>query len=120
PVPELFFNGARMTLAQWPNEGWAEIETIVESGPAPWRNHASEALGVFTYSGDHQARWANVADLWLEGYWCFDWASETIRVKTLDPATRQITLGAQHVYGIGSGNPAPRRYRAVNLLEELD
>ncbi len=120
PVPELFFNGARMTLAQWPNEGWAEIETIVESGPAPWRNYASDALGVFTYSGDHQARWANVADLWLEGYWCFDWASETIRVKSIDPATRQITLGAQHVYGIGSGNPAPRRYRAVNLLEELD
>ena len=120
PVPELFFNGSRMTLAQWPNEGWAEIETIVESGPAPWRNHASDALGVFTFSGDHQARWADVAELWIEGYWCFDWASETIRVKSLDPATRQITLASQHVYGIGSGNPAPRRYRAVNLLEELD
>jgi hypothetical protein len=24
------------------------------------------------------------------------------------------------VYGVGSGNPAPRRYRAINLLEELD
>ena len=74
--------------------------------PAPWRNHASDALGVFTYSGDHQARWADVAELWIEGYWCFDWASETIRVKSLDPSTRQITMGAQHVYGIGSGNPA--------------
>ena len=120
PVPELFFNGERMTLAQWPNEGWAEIETVVESGPAPWRNHASDALGVFTYSGDQPARWANVKDLWLEGYWCFDWASETIRVQSVDPATRQIALAKQHVYGLGSGNPAPRRFRAVNLLEELD
>lgn len=119
-MPELYFNGARMTLAQWPNEGWAEIDTIVESGPAPWREHASDKLGVFTYSGDYPSRWAGVKDLWLEGYWCFDWASETIRVKSVDPATGQITLGTQHVYGIGSGNPAPRRYRAVNLLEELD
>lgn len=120
PVPELFFNGSRMTLAQWPNEGWAEIDTVVESGPAPWRNYASEAPGIFTYKDDEPSRWIGVEELWLEGYWCFDWASETIRVKSIDPATRQITLGAQHVYGIGSGNKAPRRFRAVNLLEELD
>ena len=120
PVPELFFNGERMSLARWPNEGWAEIESIVESGPAPWRNHASEALGVFTYSGDHPSRWADMGDLWIEGYWCFDWASETIRVQSVDAATKQITLAKQHGYGLGNGNPAPRRFRAVNLLEELD
>jgi hypothetical protein len=120
PVPELFFGGQRMTLAQWPNEGWAEIDEIVESGPAPWRNHESEALGVFTYQGDHPSRWAGAKEIWLEGYWCFDWAAETIRVEKVDPETRQITLAIQHHYGIGSGNPAPRRYRAVNLLEELD
>ncbi|MCF6285592.1 MAG: right-handed parallel beta-helix repeat-containing protein, partial [Candidatus Hydrogenedentes bacterium] len=90
------------------------------SGPAPWRKHESEALGVFAYSGDEPARWAGVSALWLEGYWCFDWASETIRVQSVDPATRYITLAKKHGYGIGSGNPAPRRYRAVNLLEELD
>ncbi|MCA9437209.1 MAG: hypothetical protein KC978_15595, partial [Candidatus Omnitrophica bacterium] len=119
-LPELFFNGERMTLAQWPNEGWAEIDQVIESGPAPWRNHESDALGVFTCKGDHPSTWAKVKDLWLEGYWCFDWAAETIRVKSVDPETRQITLAKQHVYGLGSGNPAARRYRAVNLLEELD
>ncbi|MCG3141122.1 MAG: hypothetical protein HDKAJFGB_02312 [Anaerolineae bacterium] len=120
PLPELFFNGNRMTLAQWPNEGWAEIDTIIESGPAPWRNHESDAIGVFTYKEDHPARWDGVKELWLEGYWCFDWASETIRVKSVDPKTRQITLALQHPYGLGSGNPAARRFRAINLLEELD
>jgi hypothetical protein len=120
PLPELFFNGNRMNVARWPNEGWANIDSIVESGPAPWRNHTSDALGSFTFSGDHPARWANLDKLWLEGYWCFDWAAETIRVQSVDPETRQITLAAKHVYGLGNGNPAPRRYRAVNLLEELD
>ncbi len=119
-LPELFFNGERMTLARWPNEGWATIDTVVESGAAPWRKHASDALGVFTYTGDGPSRWADVDDVWVEGYWCFDWASETIRVASVDPANRAIHLAKPHVYGLGSGNPAPRRFRAVNLLEELD
>ncbi len=120
PLPELFFNGERMTLAQWPNEGWAEIDKIIESGPAPWRKHESDALGVFSYKEDRPSKWADAKEIWLEGYWCFDWAAETIRVQSVDPENRQITLTKQHVYGLGSGNPAARRYRAVNLLEELD
>jgi len=119
-MPELFFNGERMNVARWPNEGWAEIESIIESGPAPWRNHESDALGVFSYGGDRPARWAGVPEVWIEGYWCFDWASETIRVQSIDLENRQITLAKKHVYGLGNGNPAPRRFRAVNLLEELD
>lgn len=119
-VPELFFNDERMTLACWPNEGWAEIAKVVESGPAPWRKFESDKLGVFEYQGDRPERWARAADLWLEGYWCFDWAGETVRVKAIDTQAKTITLAKQHVYGIGSGNSAPRRYRAINLLEELD
>lgn len=119
-LPELFFNDAPMDLARWPNEGWAEIDTIVESGPAPWRNHASDGIGTFTYKEDNPSRWATANAVYLEGYWCFDWACETVRVQSIDPAQKQIVLGKQHHYGLGSGNPAPRRYRAINLLEELD
>jgi len=119
-MPELFFDGLRMTLARWPNEGWAEIAKVVESGPAPWRNYASERPGIFEYSGNRPERWLSSPGVWLHGYWCFDWASDTLRVAKIDPATKQIMLGPKHGYGLGSGNPAPRRYRAVNVLEELD
>lgn len=119
-IPELFCDDQRMTLARWPNEGWAEIAKVVESGPAPWRNHASDKPGTFEYSGNRPERWTSSPGVWLHGYWCFDWASDTIRVAKIDPASKQITLGTNHGYGIGSGNPAPRRYRAVNVLEELD
>jgi hypothetical protein len=119
-VPELFFDGERMPLAEWPNEGWAHVASVVESGPAPWRKHESDRLGVFEYEGDRPNRWNVEAGVWLQGYWCFDWSSETIRVKSIDTKNSQITLLKQHHYGIGSGNPAPRRFRAVNLLEELD
>jgi hypothetical protein len=119
-VPELFFDGARMTLARWPNEGFAEIAEVVESGPAPWRNHASEALPVFKYGDDRPARWMQAPGVWLQGYWCFDWAIDTIKVGSIEAGSKQITLSKQHHYGLGSGNPAPRRYVAFNLLEELD
>ncbi|GMV93783.1 MAG: hypothetical protein AMXMBFR82_35610 [Candidatus Hydrogenedentota bacterium] len=120
PLPELFFNGARMTLARWPNDDWATIASIVDSGPAPWRNHSSDKLGVFEYSGDRPERWGSAPEVWLHGYWCFDWSAETIKVGAIDTENHRITLSEQHHYGLGSGNPAPRRYYATNLLEELD
>jgi hypothetical protein len=119
-LPELFFNGERMTLARWPNNGWVEIPKVLISGPAPWRNHASDQPGSFEYLGDRPERWVNAPAVWLHGYWCFDWSSETIKVKTIDVKERRITLAKSHVYGIGEGNKGPRRYYAVNLLEELD
>ena len=119
-VPELFFNDQRMTLARWPNGDWAEFSKVIESGPAPWRNHASDKLGAFAYDGDRPARWVSAPAVWLQGYWCFDWSSETIRVGNIDTNEHRIALAKQHHYGIGSGNRGPRRFFAVNLLEELD
>jgi hypothetical protein len=119
-LPELFYNEERMTLARWPNDSWAEVAKVIEAGPAPWRNYASDQLGTFEYDGDRPARWLKAPAVWLHGYWCFDWSSETIKVKSIDPETQRITLAKPHVYGIGSGNAAARRYYAVNILEELD
>ena len=119
-LPELFFNDQRMTLARWPNDGWAEIDKVVESGPAPWRKHASDKLGAFEYEGDRPARWLRAPAVWLQGYWCFDWSSETIRVQNIGTNEHRITLAKQHHYGLGSGNSGKRRFFAVNLIEELD
>ena len=119
-IPELFFDGQRMTLARWPNDGWAHIAEIIESGPAPWRNHASDQPGTFKYESDRPRRWQSAPGVWLYGYWCFDWSSETIKAGSIDTERREITLVKPHGYGIGGGNPPPRRYIAINLLEELD
>ncbi len=119
-VPELFFNDERMTPARWPNEGWATIAKIVEAGSVPRDGDTSPRPGTFEYSGDRPTRWNVEAGVWLLGYWCFDWYEETIKVQAIDGDKRQITLARPTVYGIKQGNPAPRRYRALNLLEELD
>ncbi len=110
-LPELFYNDRPMTVARWPNDGWVTIEKVLDRD------------GVFVAGEDRMRRWDLDRGVWLHGYWCHDWADETIRVKALDPAARTITLAARHGYGVGpssSWNKTPRRYRAVNVLAELD
>lgn len=119
-VPELFFNDRRMTPARWPNDGWATIARIIDPGSVPREGDTSARPGTFEYSGDQPARWQVDAGIWLLGYWCFDWYEEAIRVQSIDREQRQITLARPALYGINPGNPSPRRFRAFNLLEELD
>ena len=120
PGPELFFNGNRMTLAHWPNEGWATVAKIVEPGSRPREGDKRGLAGSFEYGGDRPARWQTAEGVWLQGYWCYDWYDEVIKVAAIDTAARRINLAAPHVYSLMQGNPSPRRYRALNVLEELD
>jgi len=131
-VPELFVDNERMTLARWPNEGWATIEKIIAEGTQLNSGYVSDSAdpnkkrseerkgGVFTYTGDRPSRWNLEQGLWLHGFWCFDWYDDAIQVAAIDPDKKEITLKAPHQYGVRQGNPSPRRWRAVNLLEELD
>ncbi|MBU0610157.1 MAG: right-handed parallel beta-helix repeat-containing protein, partial [Armatimonadetes bacterium] len=119
-VPELFCNDERMTLARWPNEGWTTIAKIIDTGSIPRTGDKGAKGGIFEYSGDAPSRWRIADGVWLQGYWCFDWFDETIQIKSLDPQTKQIELAQPTVYGVKQGNPSPRRYRALNVLEELD
>ncbi|HEY5912081.1 MAG TPA: right-handed parallel beta-helix repeat-containing protein [Verrucomicrobiae bacterium] len=120
PGPELFFNESRMILARWPNEGWATIARIVESGSRPRDGDKRGLAGSFEYAGDRPSGWKAAEGVWLQGYWCYDWYDEVIKVATIDAVTRRISLAAPHVYSLMQGNPSPRRYRALNVLEELD
>ncbi len=119
-MPELFFNDERCPVACWPNEGWATVARIIDSGSIPRDNDTEQRGGVFQYEGDRPQRWRVEDGVWLKGFWCYDWFDQTIRVKSIDPEQRLITLAAPATYGIKQGNPAPRRYKALNLLEELD
>lgn len=103
---ELFFNGAPMTLARWPNEDWARIASVPEGQE-----------GVFVYEGDRPKRWSNIGDIWLHGYWTWPWADSHERVKAIDAEMRTISTEPPHgVYGYKAGG----RFYAQNVLEELD
>ncbi|MFZ1935863.1 MAG: right-handed parallel beta-helix repeat-containing protein [Thermoguttaceae bacterium] len=119
-APELFCNGRRMTVARWPNEGWTTIAEIIAPGSCPRVGDKGKVGGVFEYSGERPSRWNVASGVWLHGYWCCDWYTEVIQVKQIDREKRQITLAAPSIYSVQQGNPSPRRYYALNLIEELD
>ena len=127
-APEFFFNDRPMQIARWPNEGFVTIAKVIDSGRGEIDRSVGERAkgvraGTFEYAEDRPARWSAAEGVWLTGFWCHDWASETLKVARIDAEKKQITLAASHTYGIGPSstwNKHPRRYYALNILEELD
>lgn len=117
---ELFWNGQRMTLARWPNAG--EFARIAASAdPEPPDDGHGKRLGRidygFRYSGDRPSSWKASPDIWVHGYWAWDWAETYERISELDTAQRLIrTAPPKGLYGFREG----QRYYFLNILEELD
>lgn len=119
-VPELFFNDQRMTVARWPNEGWSTVNKIMASGSHPRSGDKGLDGGIIKYSGERPARWDIDTGVWLHGFWAYDWYSEVIRIDNIDLNKSSITLASPAQYSVMNGNPSPRRFYALNLIEELD
>jgi hypothetical protein len=105
---ELSFDGTMMNLAGWPNTGYSTITT------------GSSSPGLtFTYTTNptNESKWPNATDPWVDGYWNYDFYNQYLPVATVNTSTNTVTLDQ------APGNPsitAGKRWRAVNLLEELD
>lgn len=125
---EFFAYGRDMTIARYPDAGWIEIPKIVDRGVQAKPSEDGglqygESGGTFAYEGDAPARWDVSKGVYMKGFWCHDWASETLRVAKIDTEKREITMEGVHRYGMGNAhkwNTAKRRYYVYNLLEELD
>lgn len=117
---ELFFDHRPMTLARWPNEGAAEkiAGFPKESGQNDDHGGNVGALpGGFFYAGDRPGRWRDLTQVWVHGYWAWDWANSYERVAKLDLGRRLIETAPPHgLYGFRVG----QRFHFLNVLEELD
>ncbi len=106
-----------MTLARWPNDGFVKIGDLLGGKPRDIRGRKGDAVGKFNYAGDRPKRWTAEDDVWLHGYWFWDWADAYQKVESIDTQNRVMTLvPPHHGYGYRTG----QRYRALNLLAELD
>jgi len=109
---EVFYNGEQLTLARYPNivdDKWT-WDTIV--------NVTSNVS--FTFHGDRPLRrqYEKAPDLWLHGYWKFDWADNYVAAKVnADEKSYTIdTVSSRILYELTNG----ARYYVLNLLQELD
>ncbi len=117
---ELFIDGQPMTLARWPNEGeWEQIAGFPEAN-AQDDGHGGKIGKLedgFHYAGDRPRRWKDTSDLWVHGYWSWDWANSYERVASLDLEQRLIKTAPPYgQYGFRTG----QRFYFLNVLEELD
>jgi hypothetical protein len=122
---ELYFNDQRMPLSRWPNEGHTTMEKVLDRGD--WSKTPERRGGRFIAREDRIARWNVETGVWLEGYWRVPWDPQCVRVKSIDPKTREIVLAEPVAGGIGSKYAKPGQlgdgkepWCAVNLLEEID
>lgn len=56
---EVFYNGAPLRLARWPNEGFINIRQVLSG------THGRQ----FSYDSERPKRWSSENDLWAYGYW---------------------------------------------------
>ncbi len=118
PGLEVFFADQPMTLARWPNEGFVTIPAVYGEEPQDIRGTKGFMDGILGYTDDRPARWIGEPDIMLHGYWFWDWADQRLKVQTIDPDQKRLTLEPEprHGYGFREG----MYYYAYNLLPELD
>ncbi len=123
---ELYFKNKFMTIARYPDKDWVTIADVPQSGEkminkglgrdksaVPRGRH----YGRFTYDGDRPQRWADSEDIWVHGYWTWDWSDQYLRVKIFDKIHRDIYPEEPHH---GYGYTKSQRYYYLNIFEELD
>ncbi len=138
-MPELYFNGKPMTLARWPNTGYAEIEKVIENGSVPRRwmedvkgNENAFNLGMgyiapedredppkgfsFSVAADRLARWGLAQEPWMYGFWHWNWSDQSVQIKDVDPEKKVISSVQPSAYGLREG----QHFYVYNLLEEID
>ncbi|MHC1763725.1 MAG: right-handed parallel beta-helix repeat-containing protein [Verrucomicrobiia bacterium] len=114
---ELFFADKPMRIARWPNEGFVRITKVLGTTPVDVRGTKGCAEGIFIFGGDRLAKWSGEKDIWVHGYWFWDWSDQRQKVKAIDASKQTIEIAPPyHSYGYRQG----QWFYAYNLLSELD
>ena len=117
---ELFFDGEPMRLAEWPNEDWTHIAAIPDGEQIIDASGKKRGLRTdrIQYAGARPSGWKSTKDIWVHGYWMYDWSDGYLRVKEIQPDTKTLVLEhpERSIFGYRTG----QRFRFLNVLEELD
>jgi len=100
---ELCINGEMMTLARYPNTGFAKTGMNVDSI-------------TFKFDDERISRWKNEPSLMVLGYLKFGWSFSFNQVSAINVNEKTITLQKKVLYGLGNNRP----FYVANLLSELD
>jgi hypothetical protein len=129
---ELFFNDKPMTMARWPNSGFVRIKDVPQYGCPEYhdtivyigdRNFVRDGLpvgrhyGRFTYDDPRPKKWDLKDDLFMHGYFQWDWRDIHKRIKMIDTVKNEIYPDLKYS---DCGYHIRQRYYYFNIIEELD
>lgn len=126
---ELFVNDRRQTLARYPDEGFLLTEEVVKTGEGKesdgartanknWDSLRNPEPDVYRVNEELAARigtWKDLQDVWMFGFWKYDWADASAPILSFDAAARELTPRFVSLYGTKTDAP----YYFFNVLEEL-
>ncbi len=126
---ELFVNDKRQSLARYPDNGYVYTEEVVKTGLGKesdgaltevkdWykiRNPESDVYRVNSELAGRIAGWKTLDDVWMFGYWKYDWADASSPIGSFNAQTGEISPKFVSLYGTKSDAP----YYFFNILEEL-
>ena len=118
---QLIFAGKRQHLARYPNfdpqnpygGGWAYTDGKLVP---MYKEIPGEDRRSFTCKAQDMRRWARPEQVRVFVFPRYNWWNSIIPIKSIDPATRRITLTQDAAYEVRPGD----RYFFENALEELD
>ena len=126
---ELFVNDQRQTLARYPDSGFLHTEEVVSTGLGRESNGALTAVAnwdeirnpepdVYRVNPELAARiagWKSLDDVWMFGYWKYDWADASTPIGRFEKETGILSPAFVSTYGTKTDAP----YYFFNVLEEL-
>lgn len=125
--PQLYVGARTFSLARYPDEGdWLRIAAVPQSGGTKYVRDpnfvidgipAGQHFGRFQVEDPRIFSWENTENIWMNGFWAWNWAQEYQRLAHME-ASQQIIFPAApfHKYGYRAG----QRFYLLNALEALD
>ena len=126
---ELFVDDIRQTVARYPDNEYLYTEEVVKTGLGKesdgsltevkdWdkiRNPEPDIYKVDPELAKKISGWKHLEDVWMFGYWKYDWADASTPVGSFDKDTRELSPRFVSLYGTKTDAP----YYFFNVLEEL-
>ena len=127
---ELFVNDKRQTIARYPNDGYLYTDKVVKTGLGResngattvvpnWssiRNPESDVYQVSRKLAKRINGWQTLDDVWMFGFWKYDWADASTLIGSFDYGKRELSPKFVSMYGTKKDAP----YYFFNVFEELD
>lgn len=107
----LMLDGEEQPLSQYPNGRYEYMTFEPQTKGADTVGKG----GTLKFTDAHPIKWLEAKDMYLLGFFAWDYTSLRSRVQSIDTIKRELTLRYGQVSASGS-----KRWKAFNLLEEID